>query len=137
MVKRYGTGELYGYDFSTLTPERIRDLSQASRKDVPCPFRPTESGKLQPKCNKKGGVCSLRQFGLTDADEAKATEDPVTTCPNRFLEGNLVMKWVGETLLGTENPDVISELPSLMGEAGQEGAVVPLHHFWRSQIGCR
>jgi hypothetical protein len=45
--------------------------------------------------------------------------EPVTTCPNRFLEGNLVMKWVGETLLGTGNPVVISELPFLMGEAGQ------------------
>jgi hypothetical protein len=42
--------------------------------------------------------------------------EPVTTCPNRFLEGNVVAQWVGETLLGTSKPVVISELPFLMGE---------------------
>lgn len=120
MPSRYGTGELYGYDFSALSPERIRELSRASNKDVVCPFRPPEPGKPKSKCNKKGGVCSLRQFLLTDDGGGKATGEPVTTCPNRFLEGNLVMKWVGETLLGTPTPAVISELPFLMGEAGQE-----------------
>lgn len=49
--------------------------------------------------------------------------EPVTTCPNRFLEANLVAQWVGETLLGTSEPAVISELPFLMGEAqAEEGA---------------
>jgi hypothetical protein len=120
MPSRYGTGELYGYDFSGLTPERIRALSRASNKDVVCPFRLPEIGKRAPKCNKKGGVCSLRQFALSKQGEAQATGEPVTTCPNRFLEGNLVMKWVGETLLGTPNPVVISELPFLMGEAGRD-----------------
>lgn len=40
----------------------------------------------------------------------------MTTCPVRFLEGNLIAQWVGETLLGTSTPTVISELPFLMGE---------------------
>jgi hypothetical protein len=97
MPSRYGTGELYGYDFSALLPERIRELSRASNKDVVCPFRPPEPGKPKPKCNKKGGVWSLRQSNLGGAGQAAATGEPVTTCPNRFLEGNLVMKWVGET----------------------------------------
>jgi hypothetical protein len=39
------------------------------------------------------------------------------------LEANLVAQWVGETLLGTSEPAVISELPFLMGEAqAEEGA---------------
>ncbi|MCX6928575.1 MAG: NotI family restriction endonuclease, partial [Verrucomicrobia bacterium] len=53
--------------------------------------------------------------------------EPVITCPNRFLEGNLVARWVGEALLGTSKPAVISELPFLMGEIqsdeGEEDAV--------------
>jgi hypothetical protein len=65
-------------------------------------------------------VCSLRQFVLKGEDRGEATGEPVTTCPNRFLEGDLVIKWVGETLLGTPNPAVISELPFLMGEAGED-----------------
>jgi hypothetical protein len=36
------------------------------------------------------------------------------------LEANLVSQWVGETLLGTSTPLVISELPFLMGE-NQDG----------------
>jgi hypothetical protein len=41
-------------------------------------------------------------------------------CPNRFLEANLVVRWVGETLLGTPSPLVISELPFLMGDIRAE-----------------
>jgi len=44
----------------------------------------------------------------------------VITCPNRFLEGDLVAQWVGEKLLGTSRPAVISELPFLMGEIQSE-----------------
>jgi hypothetical protein len=53
--------------------------------------------------------------------------EPVITCPRRFLEGSLVAQWVGEALLGTASPLVISELPFLMGEIqaeeGDEDAV--------------
>jgi hypothetical protein len=116
MTSRYGTGELYGYDFSGLTPERIRELSAAGFKSLECPFRPAEKGKALPRCNKKGGVCSLRQLVKDGKGAVTASGEPVTTCPNRFLENNLVMSWVGETLLGTATPAVISELPFLMGE---------------------
>ncbi len=46
--------------------------------------------------------------------------EPVITCPSRFLEANLVAQWVGETLLGTSKPVVISELPFLMGDTQAE-----------------
>jgi hypothetical protein len=116
MPSRYGTGELYGFDFSALPPERIRELSSASHKSVVCPFKPGQPGKPTPKCNKKGGVCSLRQFVQNEHGKVEGKGEPVTTCPNRFLEGNLIAQWVGETLLGTSKPMVISELPFLMGE---------------------
>jgi hypothetical protein len=115
MSSRFGTGELYGFDFSTLPAERIRELSKASHKNVVCPFKPVQPGKLAPKCNKKGGVCSLRQFVKDEAEKVEGKGEPVTTCPNRFLEGNVVAQWVGETLLGTPKPAVISQLPFLMG----------------------
>jgi hypothetical protein len=122
MASRYGTGELYGFDFITLTAERIRELSQASHKNMVCPFKPAQPGKPAPRCNKKGGVCSLRQYVKDEQGGVEGKGEPVTTCPNRFLEGSLVAQWVGETLLGTSKPLVISQLPFLMGEvqAGKE-----------------
>jgi hypothetical protein len=113
---RFGTGELYGLDFSELPPERVRELSRASHKTVICPFKPAQIGKPTPKCNKKGGVCSPRQYVQDEHWKVAAKGEPVTTCPNRFLEGHLVVQWVGESLLGTSKPVVISELPFLMGE---------------------
>jgi hypothetical protein len=120
MPTRYGTGELYGFDFVALSPERIRELSATSHKLMECPFKPVQPGKAAPKCNKKGGVCSLRQLSKDEMGHIEGKCDPVTTCPNRFLEGNLVSQWVGETLLGTSKPIVISQLPFLMGEIQAE-----------------
>jgi hypothetical protein len=124
MASRYGTGELYGFDFSTLPPERVRELSSAPHRSLVCPFKPVQLGKPAPNCNKKGGVCSLRQFVQDGQGRVEGMGEPVTTCPNRFLEGNLIARWVGETLLGTPTPAVISQLPFLMGEmqAGEGAA---------------
>ncbi|SRR6266699_824210 len=122
MRSRYGTAELYGFDFAALAVERIRELSRASHQDMVCPFKPPQPGKPMPKCNKKGGVCSLRLFELNEQGKGEGKGGPVTTCPNRFLEGSLVAQWVGETLLGTSKPTVISELPFLMREIQAEGA---------------
>jgi len=101
MPTRYGTGELYGFDYTALSPEGVRRLSTASHKLIDCPFKPTQPGKPNPKCNKKGGVCSLRELSKDEQGQVKGMGDPVTTCPNRFLEGNVVSKWAGETLLGS------------------------------------
>lgn len=124
MQTRYGAAELYGFDLSALVPERIRELSSARNKDVPCPFKAQGSGKPQPKCSKKGGVCSLRQYVQDNSGSVSGTGLPVTTCPQRFLEENLIFEWVGETLLGTKTPAVISELPFLMSEDDNEGDAV-------------
>ncbi len=120
MPTRYGTGELYGLDFSTLPPERIRELASASYKSLECPFKPVQAGQPPAKCNKKGGVCSLRQFVLDERGGVEAKGGLVTTCPKRFLEGDLITQWVGEILLGTSKPVVISELPFLMSDVEAE-----------------
>jgi hypothetical protein len=116
MPSRYGTGELFGFDFSTLPPERVRELSRTSHKNMVCPFKRVQYGKPATKCNKKGGVCSLRLFVKDESGGVEGKGEPVTICPNRVLEANVVARWVGETLLGTSKPVVISELPFLMGE---------------------
>jgi hypothetical protein len=125
MPSRYGAGELYGFDFSALPPERVRQLSLASHRDFECPFKPPEPGKPIRKCNKKGGVCSLRLFVQDARGQVEGKGEPVVTCPNRFLEGNLVVRWVSDTLLGTSNPIIISELPFLMGEIQAEEEAEP------------
>lgn len=125
MPSRYGTGELYGFDFETLSPERIRQLSSASHRDMECPFKPSEPGKPIRRCNKKGGVCSLRLLTHNTNGNVVGQGEPVVTCPNRFLEQDVVIKWVGEVLLGTPKPIVISELPFLMGEIQAEEEAEP------------
>ncbi len=120
MITRFGTAELYGFDLAALPPARVRELSSAKNKDVSCPFKPQEAGEPQPKCSKKGGVCSLRQYTQEDTGTVTGIGGPVTTCPQRFLERNLIFEWVGETLLGTKTPAVISELPFLMAETETE-----------------
>lgn len=126
MVTRYGTGELYGFDLTALTPERVRELTGAEHAKELCPFKPQEANKPPPRCSKKGGVCSLRRYTL-DAGGVTVTGAPVTTCPHRFLERGLIFEWVGETLLGNPNPIILSELPFLMASTGEqegEGAAV-------------
>ena len=54
MVTRYGTAELFGYNFSGLTPQKIREFSAAHYKDIPCPFKPIVPGNPKPKCQQKG-----------------------------------------------------------------------------------
>src|SRR5438552_2555108 len=116
MVTRYGTAELFGYNFSGLTPQKIREFSAAHYKEIPCPFKPIVPGKPTPTCGKRGGVCSLRRYSLDDSGTVAPIGQLVTSCPQRFLEQSLVFEWVGEILLGNPRPVVISEVPFLMGE---------------------
>ena len=112
---RYGTGELYGHDFAKLPADKIRSLANAPFKSQHCPFR---SGGFM--CNKKGGVCSLRQFSKADGTVVPVeTASIVATCPNRFYDSGTAFSWAGRTLLDTESPIVLTELPFL--KATSEG----------------
>jgi hypothetical protein len=109
--KYYSIGEWFGADITSLSPEdRTRNATLAISKEVkqrPCPFRP---GK---KCNKAGGVCSVRQYQREGTDALIKLGKVVTTCPARFFDANEVFRWVGKIMLGTEKPRVIGEVPFL------------------------
>ena len=115
---RYGTGELYGFDFANLPASRIRELAKAAFKSQPCPFRGGAS-----ICNKSGGVCSLRKISK-DGTSIVPVEGSslVATCPARFYDGGVVLSWVGRELLGTDHPIILSELPFLMSTAKDDPA---------------
>ena len=52
MPSRYGSGQLYGFDFYALRAARIRELSSAPYKSQPCPFKAVAPGRQAPRCNK-------------------------------------------------------------------------------------
>ena len=106
---RYSIGEWYGRGFETLSPaERLRlartEWDMNALTGTPCPF---PGGA---KCNKKGGVCSLRQYQQTGDGPVAGVGPVITTCPTRFLEAGAIFYWVGETLLQTSEPIVLSEI---------------------------
>ena len=108
-MRRFGAAELFGQAVVSLTPDELRRSASAGYRESECPFR--AGGK---PCSKRGGVCSLALFEQDEAGAVRIVGMPVTTCPNRFLEGNKAFAWVGETLLGTRDPRVVSEVSFLM-----------------------
>ncbi|MDN5941461.1 MAG: hypothetical protein L0H94_06235 [Nitrospira sp.] len=111
--KRYGVGELFGLAVAALTPEELRKYSASGFKAA-CPHKASGGN-----CHKKGGVCSLIPLEEHDG-EVRVVGLPIATCPTRFLEKDRVMEWVGETILGMPNPQVVSEVSFLMGKEHQE-----------------
>lgn len=120
---RYSIGEWYGRGFQTLTPSqrfnRAKTEVQANKiLGAVCPFQPDA------KCNKKGGVCSLRQYQQLGNGPVSCVGPVITTCPRRFMESNRIFRWVGETLLQTRDPVVLSEigfLDRIRPEEDQDG----------------
>jgi hypothetical protein len=106
---RYSIGEWYGNGFESLTPaERLKRAKVECEANAiigaACPFQ------KDTKCNKKGGVCSLRQYQQVGGGPVTGTGPLITTCPQRFLESDTIFGWVGETLLQTKEPVVLSEI---------------------------
>ena len=106
---RYSIGEWYGTGFESLPPtERFQkakiECKASAIIGVPCPFQQNT------KCNKKGGVCSLRQYQQVGDGPVTGTGHIITTCPQRFLESDTIFRWVGNTLLQTNDPVVLNEI---------------------------
>src|SRR5437868_5558747 len=91
---RFGIGEWYARLFLGLSSkERLEnaEAAQAGRLDLPCP--PKHScAKTNPKavpgklnCNKKGGVCSIREYEQKTDSSFVALGHLRVTCPIRFL----------------------------------------------------
>jgi hypothetical protein len=106
---RYSIGEWYGQGFETLSPREVHRRAMDEYKidaltHTPCPFQGNE------ECNKKGGVCSLRQYKQVGDGPVTGVGPVITTCPQRFLESNTIFRWVGETILQTADPVVLSQV---------------------------
>ena len=82
----------------------------------PCPFR-IKGGS----CTKKGGVCSFRLYRNDDGLAVPTLDDEDglrILCPRRFEEDMTIFQWVGETILGTPTPEIVTEIGFLKAENG-------------------
>jgi phosphoribosylpyrophosphate synthetase len=119
---RFGIAEWFGRDILDLTPKERGDIAldllrpKRERSERLCPFQARKQGA---KCSKEGGVCSLRRYAPdqsaeTEAVMAKPVDGPAgalrVTCPYRFHHELEVLRWVGETILGDENPLIAAEV---------------------------
>lgn len=107
--RRYSIGEWYGVGLETLSSsERFQGAKTEIEVDAltgkPCPFQHAAV------CNKKGGVCSLRLYEQAGQGPVSGTGPLITTCPNRFLQDDLIFRWVGERLLQTTSPVVLNQI---------------------------
>lgn len=138
-AKRFGIAEWFGHDIAALSPEQIDEMASAALGPagvMPCPFMASIDPSA--KCNKAGGVCSMRpvsqgpflerQSLSVKKNDAKQeidvhaglheTDGPVVTiCPQRFVQNLTAFRAIGKTVLGTDSPILISETPFL-GQAG-------------------
>jgi hypothetical protein len=109
---RFSIGEWWGVGFESLPPLRRLENARIAKieyeteilSSAPCPFQ------QDAKCNKKGGVCSLRRYEQIGDGPVSGIGQVVTTCPQRFLESDAIFRWVGETLLQTNAPIVLGEI---------------------------
>lgn len=111
---KYGIAEWYGKLYRNIgSAERLAYLNPDPIPD--CPFlaaTPELAPRGNVKCNKKGGVCSIRNFTIDEDDQVRF--GPITsTCPNRFLEARTVIQGIGEALIGTDDPLVAKEIAFL------------------------
>lgn len=111
----YGIGEWYGHLYTSLEPpQRIRLVEQPT--GMPCRFMadvPDLAPRGKVNCNKKGGVCSIRSFNVTEPNGLGF--GPITaTCPNRFLDGGIVFQAISSTLLDCKNALTAKEIPFLI-----------------------
>lgn len=125
----YGIAEWYGKDMNRLTPkERIEfgniALKNQSRDANPiCPFM----SSLVPyaRCNKKGGVCSIRPYEKTDVHAKKDDPEnrPAIVCPSRFVQRDLFHA-VSKVMVDSETPILVKETPFLRQILKDAGAVL-------------
>lgn len=106
---RYSIGEWYGRPFELMSPKDRVDqakleIGTATLTGLNCPFQHNRI------CTKKGGVCSLRKYEQKGAEGVAGVGPLITTCPNRFLEDNIIFRWVAETILNTSDPLILRQI---------------------------
>ncbi len=116
-MARFGIGEWFGQAFHQLTVEQRQQYAALSRQAVSAyPACPFQGDGTNVRCSKKGGVCTLRlyeRFG-PDGDQAIPAvgmhSTLCTTCPHRFKQGWEIFRHIGRVMLGTDAPDLVSEV---------------------------
>lgn len=120
IAPRFGIGEWYGHSFVRLTPEQRVEYAKKAREQTiefapPCPF--VSETVIRP-CNKKGGICSLRLYERLEDGSAQPLSGDAgklrITCPRRFKQSNTVFSQVAATMIGTDTPEIISEVRFLI-----------------------
>ena len=84
-------------------------LSASGRQQpLPCPFK-----QGRPACSKAGGVCSIRLYDEgTDGRISAALESPVITCPSRFDQDQLLVRWLAEIVgFSPDETRIAREIP--------------------------
>ena len=126
-MRRLGIGEWFGRLFHTIPIEERKVLARIAKQSIkkanqPCPFRSQEGITII--CNKKGGVCSFRYYDKDDANVVQPASGPdgglITFCPARFSQDQLVHRWVGEKLINTTTPTIVTELNFLIQKGKDE-----------------
>lgn len=110
--QRYSIGETYGRSLEFLSPLQRFEEAQTAKIEyetrtlvgASCPFQ------AKSKCIKKGGICSLRLYQQTEDGPVNGVGPIISTCPQRFLEIGTIFRWIGETLLETSEPIVLSQI---------------------------
>jgi len=120
---RFGIGEWYGKSFADMPQVERTELAlmqirrRTSQPDRVCIPRSATGADVL--CNKRGGVCSLRQY-VSDNDGVRVSPGAAgslrTTCPRRFEDSGKVFSWIGKTILGHSNPTIAVEVGFLERE---------------------
>lgn len=92
---RYGIAEWYGQPFTDLSPARRSGFASLAlgdtRSQPPCPFQ-----EGRPPCSRSGGVCSIQRYADDDGRIGRPDGPPVSTCPRRFEDAQLLVHWLAE-----------------------------------------
>ncbi len=110
-MPRYGIAEWFGKPLISLSPEERMEMAVSASgqaQALPCPFKPGRAA-----CSKAGGVCSIQLYDEGEGGRTGAASGwPVITCPVRFDQDYLLVRWLaeivgfspGEAMLAREIP---------------------------------
>ena len=121
-MSRYGIGEWYGESFVGMSVSRRQELATIAlgERNVPaCPFKDGN-----PPCSKRGGVCSLQRYQESPTDRVGEPEGaPVITCPSRFEQENLLLKWLADIVgFDVVSTYIAREVPFMKGRTTSKAA---------------
>ena len=124
MSELYGIAEWFGQPLLSVEPDLRSEFAHHAQNKVSdrtpvCPFQPD-----QPPCSKKGGVCSIQRYTRTDHGHIGVpVDDPVITCPRRFEQESLIVRWLAEIAeFPATEISVAREIPFMVRRDNQKPA---------------